>query len=219
MFKGISSNVIMDLLFALLLIFVVLFFLAFIMVSTKEEEQEAAKNDNHFLIALRWKTNNDIDLWLRLPDGRRVGYNQRDMPPAHLDVDVVMWRKYRDNLGAETIIEDNEEVITVRDLLFGEYTVNVHYYSRQQLEDPTTEIELFIQDIKNRNIVYLTREVVDAPGVETHIVRFTVVDRSTKDHAGNKMYRVGNVDNSRPMYFIKNKNGTTGPDPELGGDE
>ena len=219
MFGKAVQTVFTDLLFNLLLSFVALFFLAFIMVSAKEEEQDNAKNDNHFLIALRWQTNNDIDLWLRLPDGRKVGYNKRDEPPAHLDVDVVMWRKYRDSLGEETIIEENEEVITVRDLLPGEYVVNIHYYSIQKLEDPTTEVELFIQDIKNRNIVYLTREVVDAPGIETHIVRFTVVDRNTKDHAGNRLYSVKDVDDSRPMYFIRSKNGATNQDPELGGDE
>ena len=159
------NKAVIDLLFILLLSFVALFFLAFVQVNEPTKKDANANNDNHILITMRWETNNDMDLHLRLPDDRRIFYANRDQPPAHLDVDVVAWRRYKregyspdmshgDDYGYESeygynydeynhgeyaheqeaqeeeyIIKLNEEIITVRNILAGEYVVNVHYFS------------------------------------------------------------------------------------------
>jgi len=196
MFGRVGKNVIIDLLFNLLLSFVILFILAFWMVSKKDEE-EKTKNGNNILITMRWKSDNDMDLWLRLPDGRQVGYNKRDEPPAHLDVDVVSWRKYYQQDGMEYIIEDNEEIVTIRSVLEGEYAVNVHYYSCQSVKEGTpTEVEIMVQDVKNKSIVYVGKHSITDVRSETHFVKFSVV-------AGKKgSYYVKKVYTDRPTYFV-----------------
>ena len=223
MFKKSTQTVFTDLLFNLLLSFVVLFFLAFLMVAEdSKKKQENANNGNNILISLKWEKDNDIDVWLQLPDGRRVGYNQRDMPPAHLDVDVVHWRRYEDSTGEKTIIKDNEEVITIRDKMLGEYVVNVHYYGVQQLKENErhTEIEIMIQDVAHAKVVYYTKKVLQTPGIETHIVRFTLEELEVPEGMQmkeGKKYVVTNVTPDRPVYFLGR-----GPDPqnmEVGGDE
>jgi len=195
MFGKAGRNVIIDLLFNLLLSFVVLFVLAFWMV-TKKKDDEQAKNANNILITMRWKANNDMDLWLKLPDGRHVGYNKRDEPPAHLDVDVVNWRKYHNPDGSEYVIKDNEEIITIRSILEGEYIVNVHYFNPQQVEPGTdTEVEILIQDVKKKNMLYAGKQIISVPRSETHFVKFTVEKRG-------KGYTVNQVRTNRPEYFV-----------------
>ena len=202
MFNKAARNVIIDLLFNLLLSFVVLFFLAFLMITKKDEEEKAnTQNDNHILVMMRWSTNNDIDLCVRLPDGRRVGYNNRDEPPVHLDVDVVRWRQYQDGYGNEHTITTNEEITTIRDVLAGEYVVNIHYYSKAGLEDPTTEVEILIQDVQHRKVLFAGTKTVTVPNIETHVVRFTVNDEG-EDSKGKKRFSVSRIFDDRPSYFL-----------------
>lgn len=224
------NKVVIDVLFILLMSFVALFFLAFIQINKPVKEESNAKNDNNILITMRWKTDNDMDLHLRLPDNRRVFYANRDQPPAHLDVDVVAWRRYRregyspdtshessyDEFGYENhdygeyeqehraqdgeyIIKLNEEIITIRDVLEGEYVVNVHYFNDRGYGNQPIEVEVVVQDIKNKRMIYADKKVISIPRSETHFVKFTVVS----DKKGK--YSITEVYSDRPTYFIGKK--------------
>jgi len=212
MFTRGNTNVIIDLLFNLLLVFVVLFFISFLMVN-EPEEQETAKNDNNILITMCWKTDNDIDLWLQLPDERAIWYQNRDEPPAHLDVDVVRWRSYYDQNDSEYVIESNEEIITIRGILEGEYVVNVFYYDCGVYDDEPIEIELIVQDVVNGNIIYAGTKKVSISGDETHFVRFTV---ESYESYGETKYRIKKVYDDRPVFFIKKRKQADGYDQSEG---
>lgn len=206
MFSRVSHNVIVDLLFILLLIFISLFFLSFAMVNEPKEKEDQAKNDNNILVTMRWNTDNDMDLWLRLPDGRHVGYNNRDEPPAHLDVDVVAWRKYRRPDNTEYTIENNEEIITIRDTLEGEYVVNVHYYSAHRI-DPMQpiEVEIMVQDVENGKIVYADSKKINMTQKETNFLRFSVERYRVN---GIEKYRIVKIYTDRPMFFVGKREGS-----------
>lgn len=226
------NKTVVDLLFILLMTFVALFFLAFVQVNEPVEEKANANNDNNILITMRWKTNNDMDLHLRLPDDRRIFYANRDQPPAHLDVDVVAWRRYQregyspdmshdhyygdhnydegdygeyeqehEDQEGEYIIKLNEEIITIRDVLAGEYVVNVHYFSDRGYGDQPIEVEIVVQDVKNKNMIYADKKIINIPRSETYFVKFTVVDE------GKGKYKVKEVYSDRPTYFIGKKKG------------
>lgn len=216
------GKVVTDLLFTLLMCFVCLFFLAFVMVNEPQEKEATAKNDNNILVTMRWETDNDMDLHLKLPDGRKIFYANRDEPPAHLDVDVVAWRRYRregyssdmshddyydgHDFGEyeeehtpqadEYVIKLNEEIITIRDVLAGEYVVNVHYFSERGYGTKPIEVEIVVQDIKNRRIIYADKKKIRMPRSETHFVRFSVVEQKSNGYTIKEIY----VD--RPTYFI-----------------
>lgn len=191
-----STKVVTDILFDLLFSVLVLFFLFFLMVKIQREgETNDAKSDSNFLVCMRWEKNNDIDLWLKLPNGQRVGYPSRDKPPAHLDVDVVALRKYVDSTG-EHVISPSEEIVSIRGILPGEYVVNAHYFSPGWDPGPT-EVEIFIQDVKNRQVLFVGKRTIQNAGDEVHFVKFRV-DRTT-----NGGYMVGGVHTDRPEYFLR----------------
>ena len=219
----------LDLLFNLVFAFMVLFFVSFVMINDPKEEDAQAKNDNHILITMNWETNNDMDLWLRLPDGRKCGYSARDIPPAHLDVDVVAWRRYtrqgyqpdmsheqyyddeeyRGDYGEyqgehevqpeEYVITENEEIITVRNILAGEYAVNVHYFSDRGYGRQPIKVKIMVQDIRNKSMIWAGEKEIDIPRDEVHFVKFTVVD------TGNGHYKIEKVYTDRPTYFVGKK--------------
>lgn len=201
MWNPASSTVMKDMLFNLLVAFIALFYLTFIMISTKKQEEEEAKNDNNILITMRWKTDNDIDLWLRLPDGRKIWYSNRDEPPAHLDVDVVSWRRYKRSDGTEGIIDINEEIITIRGILGGEYAVNAHYFSARSV-DPMLpiEVEILVQDIKNKKILYADVKKMDMSQKEVHFVKFTV--SPFRRQGDIERYLIEKIYTDRPTYFV-----------------
>lgn len=221
------GKVVTDLLFTLLMCFVCLFFLAFVMVNEPQEEDANAKNDNNILITMRWETNNDMDLHLKLPDGRRIFYANRDEPPGHLDVDVVAWRRYqRDGYnndmshenyygaegphdygeyegehivkGEEYVIKLNEEIITIRDVLPGEYIVNVHYFSERGYGTKPIVVEVVVQDVKNKRMIYADKKTIRMPRSETYFVKFTVVAQKRNKYK----YKIKEIYTDRPTYFI-----------------
>jgi uncharacterized protein YfaP (DUF2135 family) len=224
------NKVVVDILFILLMSFVALFFLAFVQINKPVEEEANAKNDNNILITMRWTTNNDMDLHLKLPDGRRIFYANRDEPPAHLDVDVVAWRRYQrdgyspdmshdsyyDESGyggydygeyeqehqtndGEYVIKINEEIVTIRDVLEGEYIVNVHYFSARGYGDQPIEVEVVVQDVKNKKMIYADKKIIRRARSETHFVRFTITGGKKNRYTITKVY------SDRPTYFIGEK--------------
>lgn len=127
-----SNNwVFIDLLFNLLVGFTSLFVLAFMLINPIAKEG-TIEPPVVFVIESSWadESTNDIDLYLRGPDGNIVYFGNQDGSYMYLD---------RDDLGAsndtfmlngeQVVIERNYEMITVSQLLPGEYVINLHYFS------------------------------------------------------------------------------------------
>lgn len=213
------SKTTIDLLFNLLLIFVCLFFLAFIQINDSENDDANIDNKNSIMITMRWEANNDMDLWLMLPNGKHVGYSKRDVPPAHLDVDVVAWRRFRTqednynqiyspsgNFGehdkeheivpGEYVIRKNEEIISIRNAIAGEYVVNVHYFSDRGYKNTPIRVEVLAYDVRNRRVIYAGAKYISRQREETHYVKFTVMSTEGRE------YKITNVYTDRPTYFV-----------------
>jgi hypothetical protein len=127
---GFIRTAFLDLLFNTLLLFVLLFALAFLhMRPVTHGKSIEAKAE--FMLEMTWPDGSlhDIDLWLLLPDGQKVGFNRKDTGVATLD---------RDDRGAygdtywdgdrRRLIRQNREVVAVRAIRPGRYVVNVHFY-------------------------------------------------------------------------------------------
>jgi len=120
----------LDLLVNVLLAFVVLYVMAMLQMRPPTQEQ-AVEPKAEYIVEMTWPDGSldDIDLWMMLPDGRRVGFNGKDAGLATLD---------RDDRGAfgdvffdgpeRKLIRINREVMAVRGLAPGRYVVNVHFY-------------------------------------------------------------------------------------------
>lgn len=194
MFNRRTATPIIDLLFNLLLSFVALFCLSFLLINDTSSEN-SVDSESNFLISMRWDANCDVDLWLLLPDGRKVFYANRDEAPAHLDVDVRLWRSFGLSGKRLYVIQNNEEIISIQGILQGEYAVNAHLFSSNGYD--SVEVEVIVQDVKNGNVIYAGKKTVSPDMEQQHFVRFTV---NAKD---GYEYDVVDVYTDRPIFFVE----------------
>ena len=162
-----------DLLFNALLGFTLLFFISILFMNP------IAKLGNinykaEFIITVSWPQNqpDDIDLWVEDPLGERVSYLQKEAGWLHLD------RDDQGNLndtvminGIEVVHPINQEVVTIRGILSGEYVVNLHYYQSQS----NTPVKANIKVEKVNPIlrlVYIGEMTLDKVDDEKTVLRF-----------------------------------------------
>lgn len=120
-----------DLLFNALLGFTFLFLIALMFINPQARKGRVDLKAE-YIISITWPDDlpDDVDLWVRDPLGNVVSYLQKDAGWLHLD---------RDDRGEinDTILVDgrevtypiNQEVVTIRGIVQGEYVVNVYYYT------------------------------------------------------------------------------------------
>lgn len=125
----------------LLVGFVSLFILAFLLINPIADDGKIDPR-TEYMITLEWDDESyvDMDMWVRGPDGRRVGYAMKEGGYMSLD---------RDDLGvANDSYIVNNEIVTVRRnietlkincICPGEYVVNTHYFSDGARYKPINE--------------------------------------------------------------------------------
>lgn len=120
-----------DLLLNLLMLFVVISAIAIVQMN-KPAQEKSVELKAELVIELTWADHNfgDLDLWVLLPNGRKVGFTDKDAGVATLD---------RDDRGASgdtyasdgtelKVIPVNKETAVIRAILPGRYVVNVQYF-------------------------------------------------------------------------------------------
>jgi len=122
-----------DLLFNILLGFVFLFFLTILFINPITKLGNA-NIKAEYIITVDWQDNlpDDIDLWVRDPNGEIVSYLKKDAGWLHLDRDdqgVINDKIIINN--KEVIYPINREVVTLRGIIPGEYTVNLYLYEHK----------------------------------------------------------------------------------------
>ncbi len=107
---------------------------------------------SHYLITLKWQdgSKNDIDLSIKTPSGKVAWYKAHEADFASLD---------HDNLGVENTsavdgngkivsVEGRDEIIYIRQVLAGTYTVNVNYYGGNGQREPVTVVMTYHQVVQ-----------------------------------------------------------------------
>ena len=118
-----------DLLFGIIICFMALILLmATIIAPAKKDVGAEVKAE--FLITATWTEDCDVDLLMQDPDGNVVFFNRRETVSAHLEFDS---RGKYNNLvtlqdGTKYVPKQFVEVLTLRSIIPGEYTFNVHLY-------------------------------------------------------------------------------------------
>ena len=123
----------LDLLFNTLVGFVLLFIVSFLLIAPVSEKD--VKIQAEFIITMTWpkESHDDVDIWLEDPIGNILYFKAKDVGLMHLD---------RDDLGSvndtmtlpsgEVInLETNQEIVTIRGFVPGEWTLNIHMYKRK----------------------------------------------------------------------------------------
>lgn len=132
-----------------------------------------------YIITVSWPDNNpdDIDTWVEDPNGNLIWFRNREAGLVHLD---------RDDRGLinDTIVINgekiqnplNQEVVTIRGVVPGEYVVNVHYYATET-NQPVTVMVKISKVNPTLEIVYYGDTLLERKGDEKTAVRF-VIDKS-----------------------------------------
>jgi len=119
-----------DLLFNALLGFTFLFIVA-VMFVNPIAKTGILDPKAEFIITAAWPEHlaDDVDLWVEDPHGAKVSYLDRDAGWMHLDRDDR--GELNDTVeidGATVVYPINQEIVTLRGIITGEYVVNLHYY-------------------------------------------------------------------------------------------
>lgn len=133
-----------DLLFNCLLGFVFLFLVALLYINP-ESRQANIEKKAEYIISATWPEllKDDIDLWVKGPDGQIVSYLKRDAGWLHLDRDdrgVV-----NDTIvinGEEKVDPINQEIVTIRKKHVGEYIVNLYFYDSETRDPVPVDVRI-----------------------------------------------------------------------------
>lgn len=130
-----SDTAFLDMVFNLVLAFSFLFLMSFLLIRPPTEPSKpAVEMKAEFVIVLAWPDGSldDQDIWIRMPDGRMVGYSHRDIGIATLDRDDRggIGNFFIDPIDGELKLQRiRREMITIRAIIPGRYVVNVHTFS------------------------------------------------------------------------------------------
>lgn len=123
----------LDMLFNYLLAFAMLFILALLLIRPPTPTDAAVKLRAEFMLTMTWPDGSidDIDLWLMLPDGRKVNFIDRDVEFVTLDRDDRGAANdfYTDGKGGRQLTRMNREIMTIRAIVPGRYVVSAHVFS------------------------------------------------------------------------------------------
>tara|TARA_B100000700_G_C14985382_1_gene828556 strand:- start:403 stop:1008 length:606 start_codon:yes stop_codon:yes gene_type:complete len=174
-----SNAAFLDLLFNMLLCFVTFFIITLIHVKS-EQSEDAKLNidlDSYVMIVATWPESysDDVDLYVRGPDGSVVFFRNKDTEYMHID---------RDDLGAlgdgtpeafSDRVLTNREIVTVRKKVTGEYIVNAHLYAKRSY-DPVP-VDIIIYKVRDRKVIDERVVSFTYRGEEQTISRF-IVDKN-----------------------------------------
>jgi hypothetical protein len=191
-------------LFKALQVIAFLFFVALIMMTTQKAKGKV-ESKAEFLISMSWPDNSpdDFDLFVQDPLSNVVWYRRRDSGFMVLE---------RDNRGQanDFVMIDGEkvrsptrqELVSIRGIIPGEYTVNVYHFSAQSgLPVP---VDVTVEKLNpTMSTVAKKTLMMQGSGVEKSAVRFTL-------DAKGEVVSISHIDRSILQTFF-NSSKTGGP--------
>jgi len=194
-----SSTAFLDLLFNTLLAFVAFFMLALILVNPKVKHDKNVEAKAEVIITVTWDKDcpDDVDTYVEDPTGRIVYFQRKEDGLMHLDRDDLGWDNDKIVTPSGTFeYKENREIVTLRGLIPGEYTVNVHMYSKRCQGD--TKVTIIAEKI-NPSLKLFAAETATLfkNGSEVTAFRFTVnrdgditeINKLQKELASSKVGR------------------------------
>ena len=164
-------------LFNMLIAFVFCFIVALLAMNPKALKAGDVPAKAEYIITLSWPDldPNDIDTWVQNPAGDTVWFRAREAGLMHLDRDD---RGLSNDTivvnGREVINPLNQEVVTLRGVVPGEYIVNAHYYETKN--EAAVPVTVSVVKVNPRaEVVFYGQAQPAKKGDEVTVVRFTVL--------------------------------------------
>jgi hypothetical protein len=174
-----------DMLFNMLIAFVFCFIIALLAMNPKALKAGDIPAKAEYIITLSWPDGdpNDLDAWVQAPSGDVVWFRAREAGLMHLDRDDR--GTSNDTIvvnGAKVVNPLNQEVVTIRGIVPGEYVVNGHYYPTKDGDRSDARrgqsVEATVTVIKvnpRAEVAYYAQTKLAKPDDEATLVRFTVL--------------------------------------------
>ena len=173
--KRLQSDPFTDLLFNALLGFTFLFLIA-IMFMNPEAKTGIIDPKAEYIITVTWEDNNpdDIDTWVEDPDGHTIWFRNAEAGLLHLDRDDRGLLNDTISINGEEVQNPlNQEVVTIRGIVKGEYVVNLHYYATETKKPVNVNVRL-VKVNPALEIIYYGTVTLDKAGDEKTAFRFKI---------------------------------------------
>ena len=166
----------LDLLMNSLACITVLFAISLLIISPFKNK-DGLENKAEFIISVEWdsESSDDVDSYMEDPNGNLVYFQRREDGLMHLDRDDLGKRNDAvvNKNGEKITFDENIENVSIRAILPGEYTFNVHMYSKNDPDE--TEVSVKILKINPSLKTIASKKVIlRNDGDEETVFRFTV---------------------------------------------
>ena len=125
---------------------------------------------------MNWPDNHpdDIDLYVEDPLGNIVWYHSREAGLMHLDHDDRGSAREKIKVNGQEISNPlNQEIVTIRGIVPGEYVVNVHQFTA--VSDAKVPVTLKVEKLNPvASVVFYGTQEFDHKGQEETFVRFNL---------------------------------------------
>ena len=170
-----TTDPFIDLLFNALLGFTFLFLVS-VMFINPDARKGRVNLKAEYIISVTWPDHltDDIDLWVQDPIGETVSYLQKDASWLHLDRDDR--GKVNDTIvvdGKEIVYPINQEVVTIRGIIPGEYIVNLYFY-RAESKQPVDTLVKVEKVNPTLQTVFVKKLAMHQQDDEQTVVRFVL---------------------------------------------
>jgi hypothetical protein len=165
-----------DMLFNILIAFVFCFIIALLSMNPKAKKAGDIPAKAEFIITVTWPdmNPNDIDTYVQDPGGNLVWFKQREAGLMHLDRDDRGLTGDTITVNGKEIANPlNQEVVTIRGMAVGEYTVNVQYYDSKNQEPVQVNVSVVKVNPK-ADVVFYGTVPLARKGDEKTAVRFSI---------------------------------------------
>jgi hypothetical protein len=135
-----------DMMTALAVFFMVMFLLTIMAIKVTSEEERVQQRsglvqvyDSLYVVKASWSGDsaNDVDLYLKDPNKNIIYFKNHDIDEITLERDVIGKESVYTSSGDSIRYDRNDEIISIRTLLPGDYIANVHLYKRHDLNTDT----------------------------------------------------------------------------------
>jgi len=166
-----------DMLFNMLIAFVFCFIIALLAMNPKALKIGDIPSKAEYIISVGWpdRNPNDIDTWVQDPGGNLVWFRAREAGLMYLDRDDRGDANDAILVNGQRIVSPfRQEVVTLRGIVPGEFTVNVQYY--QSRDGQPVDVSVSIIKVNPRaEVVFYGQLRLARQGDEATAARFTLL--------------------------------------------
>lgn len=172
-----SMFAMLDLLFLTCAGFVALFILSFVQIKEKDPNKKVTEAKAEFIVTYIWpvEMDCDVDAYVEDPNGAVVSFQRREDGLMHLDRDDLGNTNDRiySQFGGYIEYKENREIVTLRGIIPGEYTVNAHLYAKRGVTE-TIPVTIRVEKVNPFSIVAVKKVNLEFTADEKTALRFTL---------------------------------------------